>query len=115
MAKLAAGDAAPAFTLPPLEGSGLAGFGDGDLRGGKVTLVNVFASWCGPCRDEHPVLLELSKNPELARAGVRWTVSTLHPARPAARTATARLWARKGLVTDAARRKIWVIESTLFP
>ena len=65
------GKPAPAFVLPALEGSGLAGFGDGDLRQGKVTLVNVFASWCAPCRDEHPLLIELMKRPELMRAGVR--------------------------------------------
>ena len=65
------GKPAPVFALPALEGSGLAGFADSDLRMGKVTLVNVFASWCVPCRDEHPVLIELTKRPELARAGVR--------------------------------------------
>ena len=65
------GKPAPAFTLPALEGSGLPGFADADLRQGKVTLVNVFASWCGPCRDEHPVLVDLAKRPEFVRAGVR--------------------------------------------
>ncbi|MBA3325385.1 MAG: DsbE family thiol:disulfide interchange protein [Rhodobacteraceae bacterium] len=33
---------------------------DADLRTGAVTLVNVWASWCGPCRVEHPFLSELS-------------------------------------------------------
>nr|P45409.1 RecName: Full=Thiol:disulfide interchange protein CycY; AltName: Full=Cytochrome c biogenesis protein CycY; Flags: Precursor [Rhizobium leguminosarum bv. viciae]CAB61632.1 CycY protein [Rhizobium leguminosarum bv. viciae] len=32
---------------------------------GKLTLVNVFASWCLPCRDEHPVLKELAKDGRL--------------------------------------------------
>ena len=61
----------PPFNLPALEGSNLSGFDDSTLRRGGVTLVNVFASWCAPCRDEHPVLIELSKHDIITKSGVR--------------------------------------------
>lgn len=51
---------APETTLPPIEGGTLPGFSAEDLKG-QVTVVNVFASWCVPCRDEHPVLVELAQ------------------------------------------------------
>jgi len=61
---------APAFSLPPLkpEKPGLA---QADLAG-KVTLVNFFASWCVPCRAEHPLLMDLQKQDRLAIVGVNY-------------------------------------------
>jgi cytochrome c biogenesis protein CcmG/thiol:disulfide interchange protein DsbE len=55
-----AGRAAPAVDLGPLDGK--AGFADADLRAGEVVLVNYWASWCAPCRVEHPHLERLSDN-----------------------------------------------------
>ena len=55
------GKPAPAFDLPALEGSGIPGLTRADLDG-KVTVVNIFASWCGPCRQEHAVLAALSQS-----------------------------------------------------
>lgn len=49
----------PEFALPGIGGSG-PGFSSTDLKG-EVTLVNVFASWCAPCREEHPVLTDLAE------------------------------------------------------
>ncbi len=62
----------PAFALPPVEGlPDKPGFSDADLRQGEVTLVNVFASWCVPCHQEHELIMRLSADPTLAHAGVR--------------------------------------------
>jgi len=61
----------PSFTLPPIAGLGnKPGFSDADLRQGKVTLVNVFSSWCVPCRAEHEVLMRIASGPETGRLGV---------------------------------------------
>jgi cytochrome c biogenesis protein CcmG/thiol:disulfide interchange protein DsbE len=57
------GKPAPQFDLPPLAGNG-PGLKTADLAG-KVTVVNVFASWCAPCRQEHPVLTALAKDPRI--------------------------------------------------
>ena len=60
------GRSVPAFSLPSLTGlERIPGLSDADLRGGEVTVVNFFASWCIPCHQEHPSLTEL------ARGGVR--------------------------------------------
>ena len=51
------GKPAPIFRLPPVEGRTL-GLATEDLEG-EVSLVNVFASWCLACREEHPLLMAL--------------------------------------------------------
>jgi cytochrome c biogenesis protein CcmG/thiol:disulfide interchange protein DsbE len=65
------GHASPVFDLPGLPDSAKPGLSDADLRKGGVTVVNLFASWCGPCRIEHPMLKKLSDNAELRALGVK--------------------------------------------
>ena len=65
------GTKAPALALPPLEGSNVPALTDAAITG-KLTLVNVFASWCVPCRQEHPMLKELSKDKRLNIVGINY-------------------------------------------
>ena len=43
-----------------------------DLKKGDFFLVNLWASWCLPCRQEHPLLLSLSKNKNIKLAGIAY-------------------------------------------
>lgn len=53
------GKPAPMFTLPQVNDAAKTLSRD-DLKG-QVSLVNVWASWCTSCREEHPVLVQLAK------------------------------------------------------
>lgn len=37
-----------------------------------ITLVNIFASWCVPCRKEHPFLMQLANNPDITIIGMNY-------------------------------------------
>lgn len=67
---------APQFDLPPVEdltagGAQVPGFSRENLTG-KVSVVNVFASWCVPCRQEHPLLEELAKIEGIQLLGINY-------------------------------------------
>ena len=64
------GRQAPAFELPVFQQPGK-NFTPGDMRG-KVWLLNVWASWCVSCRDEHPVLVALSKRGVMPILGLNY-------------------------------------------
>jgi cytochrome c biogenesis protein CcmG/thiol:disulfide interchange protein DsbE len=70
------GRPAPQTTLPPLEGlvagnAQVPGLDPAMLKG-KVSVVNVWASWCVPCHDEAPLLTELAKDKRLQLVGINY-------------------------------------------
>jgi cytochrome c biogenesis protein CcmG/thiol:disulfide interchange protein DsbE len=60
---------APQFSLPAVAGLPVPGFDSKKLQG-QVSVVNVFASWCVPCRDEHPVLEALKQQTGVLLLGI---------------------------------------------
>lgn len=65
------GTQAPATSLPPLEQMDLPGIDSSEFAG-QVTLVNVWASWCVPCRQEHPYLMALAQDGRVNIAGINY-------------------------------------------
>jgi cytochrome c biogenesis protein CcmG, thiol:disulfide interchange protein DsbE len=61
---------APQFDLPGLYDPGK-GLARRDLDGG-ITLVNFFASWCAPCREEQPALMALARQPRVRLDGIAY-------------------------------------------
>jgi len=67
----------PDFSLPAMpdlreDGATVPGFDTADLKGNGVTLVNVWASWCVPCREEHPLIEELSRDDRFRIFGMNY-------------------------------------------
>ena len=63
------GRPAPAFQLPVVGGPGV--FSAAQFKG-QVTLVNLWATWCAGCKDEHPILMALSLQPGLQMLGINY-------------------------------------------
>lgn len=63
-------DAKARKSAPDLFGATLDG-GTYRVSKGKVTVINVWASWCGPCRAETPILVDFAeKNPNIQFVGI---------------------------------------------
>jgi cytochrome c biogenesis protein CcmG/thiol:disulfide interchange protein DsbE len=63
------GKPAPAFELPRLKGDQR--FSPAEMRG-KVWLLNVWASWCVTCREEHPVLVDFARTKRAPLIGLNY-------------------------------------------
>jgi cytochrome c biogenesis protein CcmG, thiol:disulfide interchange protein DsbE len=83
------GHPAPTTTLPPVaglerDGAQIPGLDPAQFKG-AVTVVNVWASWCVPCRDEAPLLMQLSKDQRFRLVGINYKDTAENAQRFAAR------------------------------
>ena len=70
------GHPAPQTSLPPLQGlvrngAQVPGLDPANFKG-KISVVNVWASWCVPCHDEAPLLTELARDNRLQLIGINY-------------------------------------------
>lgn len=65
------GKPAPLLALPALDGANRPALDPVSFKG-NVTVVNVWASWCAPCRVEHPLLVRLAKDERIRVAGINY-------------------------------------------
>lgn len=64
------GKPAPTFDLPSLM-PGEKDINEHDFKG-KISIVNVFASWCVPCLAEHPIWMQIYNNTSIPIYGIAW-------------------------------------------
>jgi cytochrome c biogenesis protein CcmG/thiol:disulfide interchange protein DsbE len=70
------GQPAPLTNLPPLpglarDGTPVPGLDPAAFRG-EVSVINVWASWCVPCRDEAPLLVRLAQDKRIRIVGINY-------------------------------------------
>ena len=67
------GQQVPDFSLPSIEGLQTSGVTSAMLQAGnRLKVVNFWASWCPPCRAEHPLLMELATRADLQVVGINY-------------------------------------------
>jgi cytochrome c biogenesis protein CcmG/thiol:disulfide interchange protein DsbE len=66
----------PAFDLPALD-EAQPNIKSASMKGG-FTLLNVWGSWCVSCREEHPLLMRLSKDKRFKLVGIDWRDTKAH-------------------------------------